>query len=90
MKKEKLKRELRLKEAQRAFGTRLFISEGAELIIENHRGILEYGRENILISGRGGSIGIKGGNLLAKAMNRDRIVITGKIQEISFGGGNGF
>ena len=68
--------------------TRLTANSSRELLIENHRGILEYGEEYILLSASFGSLSIEGENLEAAALRRGQILIRGRIRSISFGGGN--
>lgn len=50
-----------------------------ELRMENHRGILAYGREEILVSGGKLLIRVKGAELELKAMNAGELLITGTI-----------
>ena len=50
-----------------------------ELRMENHRGILAYGREEILVSGGKLLIRVKGTQLELKAMNAGELLITGTI-----------
>ena len=50
-----------------------------ELRMENHRGILAYGREEILVSGGKLLIRVRGSELELKAMNAGELLITGII-----------
>ena len=50
-----------------------------ELRMENHRGILAYGREEILVSGGRLLIRVRGSELELKAMNAGELLITGTI-----------
>ena len=50
-----------------------------ELRMENHRGILAYGREEILVSGGKLLIRVRGSELELKAMNAGELLITGTI-----------
>lgn len=88
LKKPKLKYELEFDPAQDALGTKLHISSARELLIENHRGLIEYGPELILVATKGGNISVSGENLRAAAMNKGQILIKGKLSGIGFGGGN--
>ncbi len=53
-----------------------------ELRMENHRGILAYGREEILVSGGKLLIRVRGSELELKAMNAGELLITGTILAI--------
>lgn len=50
--------------------------------MEPHRGLLEYGTEEILIASNIGPICIRGKNLSIQLMNRQRITVIGEIQYI--------
>ena len=50
-----------------------------ELRLENHRGILAYGREEIIISGGKVIVKIMGSGLELKAMNASELLITGTV-----------
>ena len=50
--------------------------------MENHRGILAYGREEILVSGGKLLIRVRGSELELKAMNAGELLITGTILAI--------
>lgn len=64
-----------------ALGTaaKLSITGGRRALIENHKGIIEYGRERIVIGTEKGRIVISGHELLLSAMNKSELLITGKI-----------
>lgn len=53
-----------------------------ELRMENHRGILAYGREEILVSGGKLLIRVRGAELELKAMNAGELLITGTIVSV--------
>ena len=53
-----------------------------ELRMENHRGILAYGREEILVSGGKLLIRVRRSELELKAMNAGELLITGTILAI--------
>ena len=53
-----------------------------ELRMENHRGILAYGPEEILISGGKLIIKVRGTNLELKAMNAGELLITGTLLSV--------
>ena len=54
-----------------------------ELRVENHKGILAYGREEIHISGGVFLIKIAGQDLELRAMTGIELLITGKISQIT-------
>ena len=53
-----------------------------ELRMENHKGILAYGREEIHVSGGGFLFQIAGSGLELRAMTGAELLITGKIRQI--------
>ena len=53
-----------------------------ELRMENHKGILAYGEEEILISGGKLLVKVKGANLELKAMTAGELLITGAILSV--------
>ena len=55
-----------------------------ELRMENHRGILAYGREEIHISGGRLVVRVKGSGLELRSMNPTQLLITGKISGVEF------
>lgn len=58
---------------------KLSITGGRRALIENHRGIIEYGRERIVIGTEKGRIVISGQELLLSAMNKSELLIIGEI-----------
>ena len=54
-----------------------------ELRVENHKGILAYGREEIHISGGGWVIKIAGEGLELRAMTGIELLITVKVSQIT-------
>ena len=55
-----------------------------EVLIENHRGILEYGNEEMHINGGGVMLKFKGIGLNIRSMNSDEMIIEGQILSIEF------
>lgn len=53
-----------------------------ELRMENHRGILAYGREEIIISGGKLLVKVKGEGLELRAMTAGELLITGTILSV--------
>lgn len=55
-----------------------------ELIIENYKGIVEYGEEAMRVSTAAGVLRIEGKELMLKQLTSECIVVTGMIKGISF------
>lgn len=55
-----------------------------ELQMENHRGILAYGGEEIHISGGKVVVRVRGSGLELRAMDPARLVVTGRIAAVEF------
>ena len=58
---------------------RVLMSGDSYVSIENHKGLLEYSEGSITLSRQGGVIRVQGENLCIGAMDREGIVIKGKI-----------
>ena len=56
----------------------------SQLRIENHRGILAYGTQEIHVSGGNVIVKIMGDNLELRAMNGRELLITGQLTGLSF------
>ncbi len=54
------------------------------LLIENHRGLLAYGAEQICVSTGRGQIVLNGTELGMRAMNRAELLITGRLQSLAW------
>ena len=52
------------------------------VLIENHRGIRDYGRERITVKVAFGEIAVAGRDLELTQMTRERLVISGRIRSI--------
>lgn len=61
---------------------RLELTGSRELRMENHKGILAYGSEEIHISGGKMVVKVRGTDLELKAMNASQLLITGDIAAI--------
>lgn len=55
-----------------------------QLVIENHRGILEFEGQEVRIMLEHGNIRIKGDNLTLRSIQVDEIVVDGSIKELVF------
>lgn len=60
----------------------LHITGGERLLMENHRGLLEYGRNRIRIASTAGVVEVEGEDLSIKTVGRDEILITGSILSV--------
>ena len=67
-----------------AGGPRVTITGCSRVQIENHRGILEYGRERICVRCGRVTVRVTGSNLELRAMNRDDLLITGVIRAVDY------
>ena len=52
------------------------------VLIENHNGVTEYGREKICVRVRYGRVEICGCGLELARITKDQLVITGRIQDV--------
>lgn len=58
---------------------RLELTGRGELRMTNHKGILAYGTEEILVSGGAILYRVRGSELELRAMNSDELLITGQL-----------
>ena len=58
---------------------RITISGGARVLVEGHRGLLEYAEDRIAAAGPGCRILIKGEGLGLVTMNRHEMVVSGRL-----------
>lgn len=59
---------------------KLTVTAGRRALIENHRGILEYGGERIVVSTGRGKIILSGRELRLVAMNKNELLVSGRLQ----------
>ncbi|MBR1457709.1 MAG: sporulation protein [Oscillospiraceae bacterium] len=64
--------------------SKLTVTAGRRILIENHRGILAYGPEYIAVGTGEGSIGLRGTALRLLAMNRTELLIGGQIETVEW------
>lgn len=62
------------------------IYDQKRVLIENHCGVLRYGCKEILIRIRSGCLRICGENLHLARMNKEQVVITGRIYGVNLQG----
>ncbi len=55
-----------------------------EVLIENHKGIIEYGSEQIRVKGATVDVKVEGVNLFLKKLNKGAIVVAGEITNVEF------
>ena len=77
---EELSERLALPEEAVAGVAKLTVTAGRRALIENHRGILEYSAEQIIVATREGRIVLTGSSLGIKGMDRNDLLIAGKLQ----------
>ena len=63
---------------------KLTLTANRRALIENHRGILEYGPEQIQIAVKRGKIVLRGRDLHLEAMNKGELLICGKLQSVEW------
>lgn len=59
------------------------IADGRRVLIENHRGVTEYGNKQISVSVRFGKVLVSGNNLELGFMSKQQLVICGCIENVS-------
>lgn len=55
------------------------LSGRGRVLVENHRGLLEYGRDCVEIAGGQMRLRIRGDGLELRAMDREALAVTGRI-----------
>ena len=63
---------------------RLCVTAGRSALIENHRGILEYGAERIAVGTAQGRLTVSGSGLRLLAMNRRELLIGGSVHAVEW------
>ena len=61
---------------------RIILSGNSHLMIENHRGVLEYTEELVLIALKKGRLRVRGSGLSLAAIEGESVAIVGKIQAV--------
>ena len=59
---------------------KLTVIAGSKILVENHRGIIEYGAERIVIAINRGKLCLSGDRFTIDAMNKNELLISGKLQ----------
>lgn len=60
------------------------VTAGARVVVENHKGLMDYGTEQVLVAGGRQSVKISGANLELRAMTAEALLVTGEIFQIEF------
>ena len=64
---------------------KLTVTGGRNAAIENHRGVLEYTAERIVVAVPRGKVCLDGTGLCLKAMNKNELLVGGRIRNIEWG-----
>lgn len=64
---------------------KLTVTGGRSAVIENHRGVLEYTAERIVVAVPRGKVYLDGTGLRLKAMNKNELLVGGRIRNIEWG-----
>jgi len=81
---EKLCERLDLPEDVVLNSLKLTVNGSKKALVENHRGILEYGKNRIVISSKRGKLSINGSDLGVVAMTCDELLVEGRIQSVEW------
>lgn len=81
---QELTERLELPEEALLGATKLTVTGGRRAVVENHRGVLEYGEEWIVVSAGRGKLIINGAGLGIEAMNRRELLVKGRIQSVEW------
>ncbi len=60
-------------------GPRITVTGEGRVLVEGHRGLMEYGAETVSAAVAGGSVRIRGEGLMLVAMNSSELVVSGRI-----------
>lgn len=61
---------------------RVTVTGNSSVMIENHRGLIEYSRERIAVNGGKGIVSVRGDALELEAMTDSEMLISGRIFSI--------
>ncbi|HOL50794.1 MAG TPA: YabP/YqfC family sporulation protein [Bacillota bacterium] len=63
---------------------RLSLEGNARLVMENHKGLIEYSADRLCIQTTVGQVSIVGRKLVLRGINRERIVVEGRFDSPEF------
>ena len=63
---------------------KIVVTAGRKVLIENHKGILEYTPEHIVVNLGKGKLSLLGQGFLLEAMNSGELLISGTIQSMQW------
>ena len=63
---------------------RISVTGGQRVVVENHKGLMDYGPEAIVIAGGRVTLKLTGANLELRAMNVRELLITGDVFQVEF------
>ena len=63
---------------------RLTVTGSSQIVVENHKGLMDYAEHAILVAGGRVTLKILGNQLELRAMNAQELLITGEIFNIEF------
>ncbi len=64
------------------FGYKLTLLNGKELLIEGHKGVLEYLENSLTVRIRGGKLSVQGESVIIDEINEEELLVKGKIDKI--------
>ena len=77
---EELSDRLKLPEEILLGSAKIVVTAGRKILVENHKGILEYSPEHIVVNLGRGKLCLWGEGFLLEAMNSIELLISGRIQ----------
>ena len=63
---------------------RITIVAGNRVVVENHKGLMDYNENSIVVAGGRVEVRILGNDLELRAMNADELLITGDVFNVEF------
>ena len=81
---EELAEKLALPEDALLNSMKISLTGDRRVFIENHKGILEYSPDRIVVAGKRGRLGINGAELSLLAMNGAELAIVGRIRGVEW------
>lgn len=63
---------------------RVTVLGALQVTVENHKGIMQYSPDSVLIAMNGGRIQIRGRDLVIGVIHEEELTVTGEIESIGF------